>query len=186
MKSNLVVLYHRMPYKEAMRNGKLVFLPNDKPNGIIPLLKSFFSLTDDAVWVAASELEEREELPASEKVPFFDQDGQCRVRRVFLSAEEIHAFYHRSCKEGFWPVLHAFPEKYNYGAVDWDNFESVNRRFAMAACEEVGEGGIIWIHDYNLWRAPYYIRKERPDAKVSFFFHTPFPPPDIFNILHWR
>jgi glucosylglycerol-phosphate synthase len=113
-------------------------------------------------------------------------EGSCMLRRVALSEEDVHKFYHKSCKEGFWPVLHTFPEKYNYHAVDWPSFEAINRRFAMAACEEADDEAIIWIHDYNLWMAPYYIRQQKPRVRIAFFFHTPFPCPDVFNILHWR
>ena len=44
----------------------------------------------------------------------------------------------------------------------------------------------MWVHDYNLWLAPGYIRAERPDLKIAFFHHTPFPGNDVFAILPWR
>jgi glucosylglycerol-phosphate synthase len=174
-----------MPYNEVLKDGEVSFKVTEKPNGIIPLLKSFFSINDDALWVATSELATGSAVPL-EKISFFDLDGSCWLRRVFLSKEEVRTFYHKTCKEGFWPILHSFPEKYNCDAIDWNNFEDINRRFAKAACEEADDEAIIWIHDYNLWLAPYYIRREKPNARISFFFHTPFPSPDIFNMLHWR
>jgi glucosylglycerol-phosphate synthase len=42
------------------------------------------------------------------------------------------------------------------------------------------------VHDYNLWLVPGYLRTLRPDVKISFFHHTPFPNADIFNVLPWR
>ena len=45
---------------------------------------------------------------------------------------------------------------------------------------------MVWIHDYNLWLVPGYLRQLRPDVKISFFHHTPFPSADIFNVLPWR
>ena len=62
----------------------------------------------------------------------------------------------------------------------------MNRRFAEAACNEAAPGACIWVHDYNLWLAPGYIREQRPDVKVGFFHHTPFPSADVFGILPWR
>lgn len=44
----------------------------------------------------------------------------------------------------------------------------------------------MWIHDYNLWLVPGYLRRLRPDVKISFFHHTPFPGADMFNVLPWR
>jgi glucosylglycerol-phosphate synthase len=69
---------------------------------------------------------------------------------------------------------------------DWAGFREVNRLFAEAAAEEAKDDAVIWIHDYNLWLVPTYLRKLRPKAKIAFFHHTPFPAPDIFNILPWR
>ena len=84
------------------------------------------------------------------------------------------------------PTLHSFPWLYNYDAVDWETFREVNRLFAEAACEEAADDAIIWVHDYNLWLVPAYIRKIKPNVKIAFFHHTPFPAADVFNILPWR
>jgi trehalose-6-phosphate synthase len=45
---------------------------------------------------------------------------------------------------------------------------------------------VVWVHDYNLWLVPGYLRKLRPDVRISFFHHTPFPSADMFNVLPWR
>ncbi|HEV8036786.1 alpha,alpha-trehalose-phosphate synthase (UDP-forming), partial [Yoonia sp.] len=74
----------------------------------------------------------------------------------------------------------------NYDPVDWANFQDVNRRFAEAAAEEAAEGALVWVHDYNLWLVPGYLRAMRPDVRIAFFHHTPFPSADIFNMLPWR
>ena len=55
-----------------------------------------------------------------------------------------------------------------------------------AAAAEAAEGAVVWVHDYNLWLMPGYLRTLRPDVKISFFHHTPFPNADIFNVLPWR
>lgn len=47
-------------------------------------------------------------------------------------------------------------------------------------------GATVWIHDYNLWMTPAYLRDLRPDLKIAFFHHTAFPGADIFNILPWK
>jgi glucosylglycerol-phosphate synthase len=82
--------------------------------------------------------------------------------------------------------LHSFQDKLDFEKVDWEHFVSVNKMFARAACDEASADGIVWVHDYNLWLAPYFIRQERPELKIAFFFHTPFPAADIFNSIPWR
>ena len=106
--------------------------------------------------------------------------------RVPLDRDDINSFYHVTSKESFWPILHTFPTYFNVDNADWEIFQKVNLKFADAACKEASEGAIVWIHDYNLWLAPSYIRKKRPDIKISFFHHTPFPSNDVFAILPWR
>ncbi len=98
----------------------------------------------------------------------------------------MREFYHVSSKEAFWPILHSFKERYNYDPVDWENFQEVNRRFAEAAAEEAATGALVWVHDYNLWLVPGYLRAIRPDVRIAFTHHTPFPSADMFNVLPWR
>ena len=185
--SSIVIVYHRAPYDDSLKVADQKFQPrNESPNGIIPLLKSFFSSTSDSIWIASGESEATQHSDTKVPFYFFNDQSSCLVRKVGLSKEEIRLFYHQTSKEAFWPVLHSFLDKYNSQAVDWQNFERINRLFAKAACEEADEEAVIWIHDYNLWLVPYFIRKERPNSRIAFFLHTPFPSPDIFNVLPWR
>ena len=108
------------------------------------------------------------------------------MRRIPLESYQISSFYHVTSKESFWPILHTFPTYFDVNNADWSIFEEVNRRFAEAACREAAQGATVWVHDYNLWLAPGYIRAARPDVKIAFFHHTPFPGNDVFAILPWR
>ena len=108
------------------------------------------------------------------------------MRRIPLNEEQVTQFYYITSKEAFWPILHSFPYHFTSETAEWENFKNINRLFAEAACEEAAEDALIWIHDYNLWLAPKYIRELKPDARIAFFHHTPFPSVDVFNILPWR
>jgi glucosylglycerol-phosphate synthase len=185
-KSPFVIVYHRQPYEEAVENGRVIYKENKSPNGIVPALKGFFSTAEDAVWVAWKQ------APASGKPNFErtvhikDSYGEYDVVRLPLTAEQVKAFYHVTSKEALWPILHSFPGNFNYGPVDWENFRVVNRLFAEAACEQAADDALIWVHDYNLWLVPYYVRQIKPNARIAFFHHTPFPAADVFNVLPWR
>jgi glucosylglycerol-phosphate synthase len=184
-KSSFVIVYHRQPYEEATEGGRVIYKENKSPNGIVPALKGFLSTAEDAVWVAWKQ------APASGKpfkrtVHIKDSYGEYNVVRLPLKAEQVKAFYHVTSKEALWPILHSFPDKFNYGPVDWENFREVNRLFAEAACEQAKDDAFIWVHDYNLWLVPHYIRQIKPKARIALFHHTPFPAPDCFNVLPWR
>lgn len=186
MASDLVIVYHRQPYEEVEENGKTVFRENASPNGIVPTLKSFFGKADHGAWIAWKLAEDPADPGFERVVEIDDAYGQYTVSRLPLTAEQVSSFYHISSKEAFWPILHSFKDKYNYDPVDWPTFREVNWAFAEAAAREASRGARVWVHDYNLWLVPGYLRQLRPDVVISFFHHTPFPAADMFNVLPWR
>ena len=186
MKSSLVILYHRQPYDEAIKDGKTVYVQKKSPNGIVPTLRSFFAHADQGTWVAWKEVAEDEQDKFQARVEVNEEDSNYSVLRIPLTKQQVKDFYHITSKVAFWHILHSFPYHFTYESSDWANFQEVNRLFAEAACAEAADNALIWVHDYNLWLAPYYIRQIKPDAKIAFFHHTPFPSVDVFNILPWR
>ncbi len=185
MKSSLVILYHREPYDEVVENGKTIYQEKKSPNGILPTIKSFFASAEQSTWIAWKQINPKQKDKFQERMSFADNENST-VRRIPLSADQVKNFYHVTSKEAFWPILHSFPWQFTYESSDWENFQDINRKFADAACEDAADDALIWIHDYNLWLTPYYIRQQRPNAKIIFFHHTPFPGSDAFNVLPWR
>ncbi|NET31963.1 MAG: glucosylglycerol-phosphate synthase [Cyanothece sp. SIO1E1] len=186
MKSSLVILYHREPYDEVKENGKIYYREKKSPNGIVPTLKSFFANAEQSTWVAWKQVNSKQQVQFEERVTMDGGSDSCVVRRIPLMPEQVKNFYHITSKEAFWPILHSFPWQFTYDSSDWENFQHINQLFAQAACDDAAEDALIWIHDYNLWLTPYYIRQQMPHVKIAFFHHTPFPSSDIFNILPWR
>ena len=185
MKSSFVILYHREPYDEVIEDGKTYYREKKSPNGILPTIKSFFASAEQSTWIAWKQINPKQKNSFKERMSFEGNENGT-VRRIPLSAEQVKNFYHVTSKEAFWPILHSFPWQFTYESSDWENFQDINKRFADAACEDAADDALIWIHDYNLWLTPYYIRQQRPNAKIVFFHHTPFPGPDAFNVLPWR
>src|SRR5690606_12372118 len=73
-----------------------------------------------------------------------------------------------------------------YSRVFWDAYRAVNERFARAAADVADPGAVIWIQDYHLQLVPMILRRLRPDLKIGFFLHIPFPPIELFSQLPWR
>lgn len=186
MSSDLVIVYHRQPYEEVEENGQIVLKENSSPNGIVPTLKSFFGSVDRGAWVAWKLAEDPSNPEFEQIIEIDDVYGKYSVSRLPLSPHQVHEFYHVTSKAAFWPILHSFKERYDYDPVDWPNFREVNWAFAEAAAAEAAVGALVWVHDYNLWLVPGYLRKLRPDVRIAFFHHTPFPSADAFNVLPWR
>lgn len=186
MKSSLVILYHRQPYDEVIKNGKTFYQDKKSPNGIVPTLRSFFNNVDKGTWIAWRQILEEEQEAFQRTVNVDLDNSNYSVVRVPLTEQQVKDFYHITSKEAFWPILHSFPYHFTSESSEWENFKQINKLFAEVACEEAAEDALIWVHDYNLWLVPQYIREMKPNARIAFFHHTPFPSVDIFNILPWR
>jgi glucosylglycerol-phosphate synthase len=186
-KAELVMVYHRLPYEEY-RNaaGKLQRRRPTSPNGIIPTLLSFFGDGRPGSWVAWAVHENDDEPFDSHTTVDAERYPKLTAARVKLSKEEVDIFYKRFSKEAFWPTLHTFWERATFNEDDWQVFCKVNRAFAERTALEAAEGAIVWLHDYNLWMVPAYLRELRPDLRIAFFHHTYFPSADVFNVLPWR
>ena len=183
--SNFIILYHRTPFDEAKdETGQRVWRDQKSPNGIIPTLRNLFRDRDNGTWIAWRQVNDL--ANAEDERIAMNEPASFMLRRIPLEQAQISSFYHVTSKESFWPILHTFPNYFDVNNTDWGIFEEVNQRFADAACSEAAPGATVWVHDYNLWLVPGYIRSKRSDLKIAFFHHTPFPSSDVFSILPWR
>ncbi|HLV04299.1 trehalose-6-phosphate synthase [uncultured Georgenia sp.] len=115
----------------------------------------------------------------------FEADG-IRVWPVTLSENEVANYYEGFSNGTLWPLYHDVIVPPEYHRHWWNAYVAVNRRFAAAAAEAVAEGGTVWVHDYQLQLVPAVLRMLRPDVRIGFFNHIPFPPVEIFTQLPWR
>lgn len=185
-KSEMVILYHRLPYEEFVEGGELKRRRPSSPNGIIPTLLSFFANGKRGSWVAWSvnsaegeTFEQRTEVDATNYPNLV-------ASRVLLTKKQVDIFYKKFSKEAFWPTLHTFWERAKFREDHWQVFLEVNRMFAEQAATDAAENAVVWVHDYNLWMVPAFLRELRPDVTIAFFHHTYFPSADVFNVLPWR
>jgi glucosylglycerol-phosphate synthase len=186
-RSDLVLIYHRLPYEEVVEDGKMTRRPPQSPNGIIPTLLDLFADDRRGTWLAWSVQDPKRGGPFETHVPIDpERYPNLTAARVPLSRSEVDIFYKVFSKEAFWPTLHTFWERARFRQDHWEVFCRVNRKFAEAAANEAADGATIWIHDYNLWMVPAYLRALRPDLRIAFFHHTYFPSADVFNVIPWR
>ena len=184
--ADLVMVYHRLPYEEHLKDGKILRRAHSSPNGIIPSLLSFFGEGHPGSWVAWSMAETGDEPFTTHTAVDAQRYPQLTAARVPLTKAQVDVFYKRFSKEAFWPVINTFWERARFDEGDWQVFKQVNRLFAEATAAEASWGATVWLHDYNLWMVPSTLRELRPDLNIAFFHHTHFPAGDIFNIIPWR
>ena len=106
--------------------------------------------------------------------------------RIPLTPEDVNLFYETFSKEALWPVIFSFLDKAKFNQKHWEHYLEINRIFAERTAAVAEPGALVWVHDYNLWMVPHFLRRLRPDVKIAFFHHTSFPASDIFNIIPWR
>lgn len=105
---------------------------------------------------------------------------------VFLTALEIDGFYAGYANATLWPILH-----YQIGRARFDPnwfaaYEAANHRFAEAAAAMAEPEDIVWVQDYQLMRVPQILKSMRPELKVGFFLHVPFPSYEVFRVIPER
>ena len=115
----------------------------------------------------------------------FEDDGM-RLAPMTMTQEEIKLFYEGFSNGTIWPLYHDLVAKPEFHREWWDAYVAVNRRFAEKAAETVSEDGMVWVHDYQLQLVPQMLRELRPDLRIGFYLHIPFPPAELFQQLPWR
>jgi len=147
------------------------------PGGLVTALEPFMRQRTGA-WLGWSGA-------AGGAAPQFDHEGLHLVP-IPLSAEEIDRYYEGFSNASLWPLYHDVVQRPEFHRSWWDSYLQVNERFAAAAADVAAEGATVWVHDYQLQLVPAMLRKARPDLRIGFFLHIPFPPMELFMQLPWR
>ena len=173
---DFVIAANRLPVDQHVQpDGSIEW--RTSPGGLVTAMESVMH-EREAAWVGWAGF-------AGEAPEPFD-DGPLRLCPVPLSTEEVADYYEGFSNGTLWPLYHDVIVPPEYHRKWWNSYVAVNRRFAAAAAEAVAEGGTVWVHDYQLQLVPAALRMLRPDVRIGFFNHIPFPPPEIFSQLPWR
>ena len=109
----------------------------------------------------------------------FDSSGM-RLVPVGLSPGEVRTFYEGFCNATLWPLYHDVIAPPEFHRSWWEAYVAINRRFAETTAAQAAHGATVWVHDYQLQLVPGMIRAQRPDVRIGFFNHIPFPGYEIF------
>src|SRR6476619_3174427 len=173
---DLVVAANRLPVDRVVEaDGSSTW--RTSPGGLVTAMESVMKGRDGA-WVGwAGE--------AGDAPEPFVEDGMY-LRPVPLSEKEVAQYYEGFSNDTLWPIYHDVIVPASFHRYWWVAYERVNRRFAEAVCEVAAEGATVWVHDYQLQLVPAMVREMRPDVRIGWFNHIPFPPVELFAQLPWR
>ncbi|MBA4119618.1 MAG: trehalose-6-phosphate synthase [Isosphaera sp.] len=116
--------------------------------------------------------------------PFVHQN--LSIHPVALSARDVEQFYNGMSNRSLWPLYHDAIRTPEFHRRWWETYQDTNQRFARAAARVARRGDLVWVHDYHLQLVPRMLRELRPDLRIGFFLHIPFPPEELFAWLPWR
>lgn len=105
---------------------------------------------------------------------------------VFLSRNEIEQFYNRFSNGVLWPLFHYLPDITDFDLAGWSAYQEVNEKFAAEVDRQAPYGSFVWVQDYHLMLVPKLLRDRRPDLKIAFFLHIPFPSSEVYRLLPVR
>ena len=105
---------------------------------------------------------------------------------VHLTRAEARGFFQGYANGVIWPLFHYLLQQVPLQPRHWDTYDAVNRCFAEAIAARWTPGDDVWIHDYQLLRVPFHLRQLRPEARIGFFLHIPFPSFEVFRVLAAR
>ncbi|TNC28018.1 alpha,alpha-trehalose-phosphate synthase (UDP-forming) [Amycolatopsis alkalitolerans] len=147
------------------------------PGGLVTALEPFLRSRKGA-WVGWPG------VPGVEVDPFSDE-GMV-LYPVALTAEDVRDYYEGFSNATLWPLYHDVVERPVFDRGWWESYVKINRRFAEASARVAAGGATVWVQDYQLQLVPSMLRELRPDLRIGFFLHIPFPPVELFMQLPWR
>ena len=166
-----VVVANRLPMERIDGGWR------ESPGGLVRALTGLLSERHGA-WVGWTGV-------ADDPAEPFSHDG-FELEPVALDAEQISGYYEGVSNAAIWPLYHDAIRPSTYDAQAWANYCTVNGLFARRAADVAAPGATVWVHDYQLQLVPAMLRRLRPDVRIGFFLHIPFPPQELFMRLPWR
>jgi len=173
---SLVVVANRLPVDETIRpDGSVEW--RRSPGGLVSALHPV--LRDRrGTWIGWA--------GGIDATPFVPDSDGIRMRALPLSNEDYQDYYEGYANSTLWPLYHDAVETPAFHRRWWEAYQRVNRRFAQTTADYAERDAMVWVQDYHLQLVPGMLRELRPDLRIGFFMHIPFPPAELFMQLPRR
>jgi trehalose 6-phosphate synthase len=177
-----VVVSNRQPYVHSLNKSKIECQRG--VGGVISALDPVMQACQ-GLWVALSSGNaDRLVNDAQGRLRVPEQSPRYTLKRVFLSKQEELGYYYGYSNSVLWPLSHLAFQRPIFKSEDWRTYQDVNRKFAQAVIDEVGDKkAFIWIQDYHLCLLPKYLKEMAPKQFIiAHFWHIPWPSYEVFRI----
>ena len=179
---DLVIVANRLPLEYDAEEGW-----RRAPGGLVSAMESVLR-DQEALWVGWSgQFCADPDDPGTPSPPEPPESmGDIELVSVPLSRADVAAHYDGFSNGALWPNYHGGIVAPVYHRSQFEAHRAVNDRFAEMVAQTAPTGARVWVHDYQLQLVPTLLRARRPDLRIGFFLHIPFPPIEVFSQLPWR
>ncbi|XSC48074.1 alpha,alpha-trehalose-phosphate synthase (UDP-forming) [Bradyrhizobium sp. RDT10] len=183
--AEVLVISNREPYIHNRINGELSL--QTPASGLVSALEPVIRACG-GTWIAhGSGNADRETVDRDDKIRVPPDAPSYTLRRIWISEEEQDGYYYGFANEGLWPLCHIAFVRPQFRKIDWQQYQSINARFADAVVEEAKTlDPIVLVQDYHFALAPRMIRERMPRATIITFWHIPWPNAETFSICPWK
>lgn len=180
----ILVVANREPYVHERVDGEIQV--GRPASGLATALDPVLSACD-GTWVAhGSGDADRETVDERDRVRVPPDDPRYTLKRVWLTPEQEKGYYYGLANGGLWPLCHITFTRPRFDPHDWETYREVNRLFADAVLEEVGDDpAFVFIQDFHFGLLPRMLKQSRPRLIVAQFWHIPWPNREVFRTFPW-
>lgn len=181
-----VVVSNREPYEHVFQKGKVIC--QRSAGGLVTALDPVMQACH-GLWIAASSGDADHKVTDScGKVMVPETNPSYTLKRLWLNKQEEEQYYYGYSNEALWPLCHMAFQRPEFRQEDWDCYVEVNRKFARAILEEIGDRkAFVWIQDYHLCLLPKMLKEMAPNQLIlAHFWHIPWPNYEAFRICPQR
>ncbi len=180
-----VVASNCEPYIHKYSGDKITsFRP---ASGIVTALDPVLK-TCNGLWVAyGSGDADKKVVDNKDRIKVPPENPTYTLKRIWMNKAEEAGYYYGFANETLWPLCHIVYNKPKFSESDWNYYKLINERFTKAILDEIGgKEAFIFLQDYHLTLVPKMIKDAHPKAKIAFFWHIPWPNPEVFCICPWK
>lgn len=177
----LVVVSNRQPYRHSRSDEGSTSV--DKPTGGLTASLDPMMQRIGGTWVAWGDGDaDREHVDEHQRVAVPPEDPSYKLRRVWLSDDQVDRYYYGFSNSVLWPLCHCSLATIRSQHSYWEQYRRTNEQFADVVSSEATDQSIVWLQDYHFGLAPSYIREQLGSTPVLMhFWHIPWPSRDIFS-----
>lgn len=179
---NLIIVSNRLPFRIDKRENRYEIKRSS--GGLVSALQSMPANGMNMTWVGIADFKKESWNSVKD-----DLNGSgYKLVPVFADRKKYHSYYDGFSNTLLWPLFHYFPSYAEYDEADHQAYKEINTLFAEQISEIAQPGDTVWVHDYHLLLLPKFLKERRPDLRIGFFLHIPFPSYEIFKLIpgEWR